>query len=154
VNRFINAALLAVLISATAPSLRPQSESARIGACSLVSKEEVKKHLPWIAALDRLGVEEEPMGASGSSCQYPSVMIQVLPFSQSTIDLVRKKAGIETIKGVGDEAYFYKNANRYAELYVRAGRHFLTLQANVEGNVESVKPGVLNLAKVLVGKLP
>ena len=40
-----------------------------------------------------------------------------------------------------------------AELYVRAGKHLVTLQANVDGHVESVRPGVVNLAKALVAKL-
>ena len=51
----------------------------RIKACSLVPKEEVKKHLPWNAVVDRMEPEEEAIGASGSSCNYPSVFIQVLP---------------------------------------------------------------------------
>ncbi len=127
--------------------------SPKIRACSLVPKEEVKKHLPWISALDGLPIEEEPVGTSGSSCNYPSVFIQVLPFSQRTIDLARQKGGLETVSGVGDEAYFYNNAGRYAELYVKSGRHLVTLQANLDGNLASVKPGVLNLAKALVAKV-
>jgi hypothetical protein len=82
-------------------------------------------------------VEEEPVGTSGSSCNYPSVFIQVLPFSQGTIDLVRRKSGLETIRGVGDEAYLHNNANRYAELYVRTGKHLLTVQANMDAKIES-----------------
>jgi hypothetical protein len=69
------------------------------------------------------------------------------------LDVAREKGGLETIGGVGDEAYFHNNADRYAELYVRAGQHLLTLQANVDGNMEAVKPGVVNLAKALVAKL-
>lgn len=162
-NRFVNAALIAVVVSACLPSLLAQTQtsqqppaagSPRIKACSLVPKEEVKKHLPWIAVLDSMPIEEAPVGTSGSSCNYPSVFIQVLPFSQKTMDLVSKKDGIETIRGVGDEAYLHNNRNRYAELYVRVGKHVLTLQANMEGKIESVKPGVLNLAKAVAAKLP
>lgn len=105
-----------------------------------------------MAALDSMAVQEESIGASGSSCNYPSVTIQVLPFSQSSIDLVRKK-GAETISGVGDEAYFRNNANQYAELYVKAGKHLVTLQADAGDKIETVKPGVLNLAKAIVAKL-
>lgn len=100
-----------------------------------------------------MAIAEEPVGSSGSSCNYPSVFIQILPFPQRTIDLARERGGLETINGVGDDAYFHNNANRYAELYVRAGTHLLTLQANVDGTVESVKPGVVNLAKALVARL-
>lgn len=162
-NGFIKAALVAIgVVSSCPPSLLAQppmsqqpsaSGSPRISACSLVPKEEVKKHLPWLSVLDSMAIEEEPIGISGSSCNYPSVFIQVLPFSQGTVDLLRKKGGLETISGVGDEAYLHNNANRYAELYVRAGKHLLTLQANMDGKIESVKPGVLNLAKALVPKL-
>jgi hypothetical protein len=163
VNRFVKAALLAVgVVAAGPPSLPaqpptsqppPAAGSPRLSACSLVPKEEVKKHLPWIPVLDGMAIEEEPLGSSGSSCNYPSVFIQVLPFSQRMLDVAREKGGLETISGVGDEAYFHNNADRYAELYVRAGKHLLTLQANVDGNLESVKPGVVNLAKALVAKL-
>jgi hypothetical protein len=69
------------------------------------------------------------------------------------IDVARKKGGLETIRGVGDEAYFHNNASRYAELYAGAGKHLLTLQANADDKIVSVKPGVLNLAKALVAKL-
>lgn len=67
--------------------------------------------------------------------------------------MARKKGGIETIAGVGDEAYFHNNANQYAELYVRAGRHLLTLQSNWDGKSEAVKTGTVNLAKALAAKL-
>jgi hypothetical protein len=163
VNRFVQAALLAIgVVSACPPSLLaqpptsqppPAAGAPRISACSLVPKEEVKKHLPWISVLDRMAIEEEPIGSSGSSCNYPSVFIQVLPFSQRMIDSAREKGGLEALSGVGDEAYFHNNADRYAQLYVRAGTHLLTLQANVDGNMEAVKPGVVNLAKALVAKL-
>ena len=133
---------------------RPAGASAqKIAACSLLPKNEVKRHLPWRAALDQMPIEEEPVGVSGSSCNYPSVFIQVLPFSRRTIELAHKKGGLETVAGVGDEAYFHNNRNRYAELYVRVGTHLLTLQANANDTVEAVRPGVLNLAKALVQRL-
>ena len=102
-NRFVNVALMAVgTFSACSLSLLAQPQTsqqppaagpARIKACSLLPKEEVKKHLPWIPVLDRMPIEEEPVGNSGSSCNYPTVFIQVLPFSQGMIDLMRKKSG-------------------------------------------------------------
>lgn len=124
-----------------------------LGACSLMSKEDVRKHLPWPAALDAMAPEEEPIGTTGSSCNYPSVHIQVMPFRQQTIDLLRKKGGLEAVTGVGDEAYFHNNANRYAELYVRVGNRLLTLQASGDSSVDAVKPGVVSLATALVPTL-
>lgn len=135
-------------------SSQPAADLQRIGACSLISKEEVKQHLPWIAVLDSLPVEEDEVGASGSGCNYPSVYIQVLPFSQSALELMREQSELETIGGVGDEAYLRNNANEYAELYVRVGARMLTLQANMDGDIEAVKPGVIGLAQALVDKLP
>lgn len=163
-TRFIDVALIVSGVAlAFPPSLLAQSPAseqrspghgAPIGACSLLPKEDVRKYLPWQAILDGMPVEEEPLGSSGSSCNYPSVFIQIMPFARSMIDIMREKGGLETVSRIGDEAYFYNNGNEYAELYVRAGYYLLTVQANVNGSVESVKPGVLNLAKALVTRLP
>jgi hypothetical protein len=155
-KRFVNALLILLGVGSFCPgSLLAQAPSSpRINACSLVPKEEVKKYLPWIDVLDSMAPEEEPIGDSGSSCNYPSVFIQVLPSSSRILELAREKGGLETISGVGDEAYFHNNADRYAELYVRVGNHLLTVQANVNDTIESVKPGVLSLAKALAAKLP
>jgi len=125
----------------------------RIRACSLLTRETVRQHLPWHAVLDQFPAEEEPIGAAGSSCNYPSVFIQILPFSQGTLDAFRKSGGEEAISGVGDVAYFRHNRQGYAELAVKVGSRTLTLQANVEGNMETVKPATIRLAKALVEKL-
>lgn len=37
---------------------------------------------------------------------------------------------------------------------MKSGKQLLTLQPNLDDNMESVKPGVLSLAKALVAKLP
>jgi hypothetical protein len=154
--RFLTAAIGAAVISVSSSSLSAQSRPAAppvIGACSLVSKAEVKTHLPWRPLLEQFPAEEEAMGTYGSGCEYPSVRVQVMTFSQGTVDNIRKKSGIETVSGIGDEAYFFNNANRYAELYVKVGARMLTLQANVNETVDGVKPGVMSLARVLVTKL-
>lgn len=163
VARHVRAALVAAVVLSALPAAlpaqapgsrqQPATAPARIAVCALVPKAEVKRHLPWISALDGIAIEEEAVGSYGSSCNYPSVLVQVMPFSQGMIDVARKKGGLETVSGVGDEAYFYNNANEYAELYVRAGKQLLTLQANLDGNLAAVKPGVLALAKVFVAKL-
>jgi hypothetical protein len=153
-NRLVLVALAAVgIVSAHPQTLQAQSDQAPPAACSLVPKEEVKKHLPWNAVLDGMPIEEEPIGASGSSCSYPTVFIQVLPFSQRMIDAMREKGGLEGIGDVGDEAYFRNNRDQYAELFIRVGKYLLTLQADVDGNMASVKPGAMSLAKALVEKL-
>lgn len=139
------------------PSLHAQrpaaAGTAAIRACALVTKADVKKHLPWAPMLDNMPVEEEPVGATGSSCNYPSVTIQVLPFSRRTLDMVRAKKGTDAIDGIGDEAYFHRNPNGYGELYAKVGTHLLTLQATAEDDISAVKPGVESLARALVTKL-
>ena len=134
-------------------SQQPAASAQKIKACSLLTKAEVKQHLPWIAALDQMPVEEEAIGNYGSSCNYPSVTIQVLPFSQGTIDALRKQGGLENVSGLGDEGYFHNNPNGYAEFYVKVGKQMLTVQANARDKVDAVKPGALSLAKALVAKL-
>ena len=133
----------------------PTAGLQRIQVCTLVPKEEVKKHLPWIDALDRMPITEEPIGANGSSCGYPTVDVQVLAFNRGFLDAARKSAPLETIPGIGDEAYFRNNQNRYAELFVKVGPRLLTLQAGAEGagKMEAVKSRVIELAKVYVAKL-
>jgi hypothetical protein len=161
-NRFVRFALLAALVVGTAsPSLgagasasqKPAGGAAKIKACSVVTKEEVKKHLPWRPQLDTMPIEEEAVGATGSSCNYPSVFVQILPFSQATMDAFRKSKGIEPLSGIGDEAMFRNNADNYAEVAVKVGAHIVTLQANVDGNMSTIKPATLNLAKLYVTKL-
>ncbi|MGH7717687.1 MAG: hypothetical protein ACREON_02430 [Gemmatimonadaceae bacterium] len=159
-NRFINAAVIAVsFVHAWPSSLQtqqskasPATTSPRISACSLLPKAEVKKHLPWGALVDQMEPEEEPVGTAGSSCNYPSVFIQVLPAFR--ISNAQQKGEYETINGIGDEALFRNNRDRYAELFVRTGKYALTLQANANPSIEAVKAGVLNLARALVAKLP
>lgn len=125
----------------------------QVEACKLVPREEVKKHLPWIAALDQLPLEEAAIGTSGSSCNYPTVFVQVVPFNQGAIDALRREGSLEVISGVGDEAHFRNNRDRYAELVVRIGPRMLTLQANGEGKMDAVKASVIDLARVYVTAL-
>jgi hypothetical protein len=161
VTRAFAAAVIAVglvsipaALAAEPPSQRSSAPPAsRIQACSLLPAAEVKKHLPWRPQLDQFAPEEEPIGTIGSSCNYPTVFIQVLPFSQNMINIMREKGGLETLSGVGDEAYFHNNRDRYAEFFVRVGQRMLTLQANVDGNMPTVKAGSINLARALVARL-
>lgn len=155
-NRFFVALLTALAIASLCPKVlsAQASVSPAIRVCSLLPKEEVKRHVPWIDVLDHMEPEEEAIGDSGSSCNYPSVHIQVLPASSRILEIARERGGLERISGIGDEAYFYNNSDEYAEIYVRAGRHILTVQADVNDQIESVKPGALNLARALVARLP
>lgn len=125
----------------------------RLQVCTLVSKEEVKKHLPWAAMLDQMPIEEMPIGNDGSSCEFPTVGVQVLTYSRGFVDAAAKSAPLEPVPGLGDEAYFRNNKNRYAEVMVKVGPRLLTLQASADGDIDKVKPRVIELAKVYVAKL-
>lgn len=150
-----------VVLGVLSPSLiaiqkpDPAAKSNRIKVCELLPKEEVRKHFPWEAMFDQMKIEEEAIGPEGSSCSYPSVHVQVLPYTQSFIDAARKAGGLEPVAGVGDEAYFRNNNNLFAELYARIDKRILTLQASVprDGKAETVKPALVNLAKAYVAKL-
>lgn len=148
--------LQAALLAARQPiGVAQGGPPARVAACKLLPKEEVKKLLPWEAMFDQMPIEEDPIGATGSSCNYPSATIQVLAYTPRFFDGVRKLGRLEPVAGVGDEAYFFANPRGYAELYARAGNRIVTVQAN-EGpkqKIEALKPGVITLAKALIAKL-
>ncbi len=63
-SRSIRLAAVAACIGALVEPLWAQP----VEVCKLVPKDEVKRHLPWIDALDQLPIEEEAIGTSGSSC--------------------------------------------------------------------------------------
>jgi hypothetical protein len=143
--------LLLTLAVTGSTGQKPAAPNAkRISACSLLTREEVKKHAPWAALLDQFETEEEPIGTA-----YPSVMIQVLPYTPNFFEVVRQRGKLEAVSGVGEEAYFYENPAGYAELYARVGKHILTIQRNLgTGERAAVaKPGVTTLAQALAAKL-
>lgn len=74
-------------------------------------------------------------------------------FSRSFIEALRKSGQLEGISGVGDEAYFRNNKDLYAELVVKIGSRLLTLQADADKGMETVKSHVIELARVYVAKL-
>ena len=151
-NKLFVAGILAGVFSTT-PRAYFEGDQPPVKVCSLLPKAEVKKHLPWIAALDGMQPEEIAIGTRGSSCNYPSADIQVLSFSQGTMDAIKKQSGVEKLSGVGDEAYFRDNRGEYAEVYVKVGNRILTVQGNVNNNMGAIKAGSVSLAKALVEKL-
>jgi hypothetical protein len=145
--------VLVVLSSCLPMAAQAPNESKRIAACSLLPKAEVRKHLPWNDIVNGMAPEEEQVGAAGSSCNYPSVFIQVFPVGRLVRGKPTTEPGWEPVAGVGDEAWFRPNRTNYAELYVKTATHTLTIQASADGKVEAVKPGTLSLAKALLAKL-
>ncbi|MBA2305244.1 MAG: hypothetical protein H0W08_21805 [Acidobacteria bacterium] len=115
----------------------------------------MKKLVPWAPMLDQFPSQEEPIGPTGSSCAYPGIHIQVMSFSQQTIDAAKKRGRLAPVAEVADEAYLYENPSGYIELYAKVGKHLVTVQKSVRADekTESVRPGVIALAKALAAKL-
>jgi len=126
-----------------------------VKVCDLVPRAEVKKLIGGNDIFDMMAPTEEALGSYGSSCNYPGVLIQVLPFQRTSIDAAKKRGRLETVTGVGEEAYLYENAAGYVELYVKAGARLVTLQRSIGlgATAATVRPGVVALANAVIAKL-
>lgn len=127
-----------------------------VNACSLLSLAEVKKLAPWQPHLDPYAKGEDgALGSYGSSCEYPTVGIQVMAFNRSTIDAFLKLGPMESVGGVGDEAYVRSNRGYFAELVARVGPHLLTVQLSIEGSktFEATKPSLIEIGKAFAARL-
>jgi hypothetical protein len=156
------AALLASILvvwicSAAGPSgQRAGAAYQAVKVCPLVSVAEVKKIAPWAPQLDQFATaEEETVGASGSSCNYPTVLVQVLEYRPQTIDTLRKSGPLETVAGIGEEAYARDNRGKFAEVVARVGPHLLTVQFDIGTNqtYATAKPTAIELAKLFASRL-
>ena len=127
-----------------------------VKVCSLLSLADVKKLAPWPPQLDSFAkAEEQALGTYGSSCNYPTATVQVMVFSQRSLDYARKIYKLDPVAGVGDEAFLRNNQNNFAELMVRVGPHLLTVQLNIGTNqtYETAKPTLVELGKAFAAKL-
>ena len=131
----------------------PPAAAGPIAVCKLLTRDEVKKHLPWEALFDRFPDEEIAIGTSGSSCEYPSVGVQVLPFTPQFQETARKSGFTEPVPNVGDEAYYRMSPSGNAEIYVKVGARILTIQAPASQKADAVKAGVISLARAYAAKL-
>src|SRR6476620_1486135 len=146
-SRVVSIVLVVAACALELPVLAQQSPAPPVKVCGLLPKGEEKKLIGGNQFFDTMAPEEEALGTYGSSCNYPSVTIQVMPFQQSTFDTARKRGRLESVAGVGDEAYLYNNPAGYAELYVKVGSRLLTLQRSVAmgQTVADVRSGVIAL---------
>jgi hypothetical protein len=106
-------------------------------------------------AFDGAAPREEPLGSHGSSCVYPGLMIQVVPFVRASIDAAKARGGLSVILGIGEEAYLYDNRAGYAEIYAKVGPRLLVVQRALLGNgsLDENRPKMIVLARALAGKL-
>jgi len=154
-TRLMRIVTVATACALPMPAHASQPSAAGIKVCELLPKDEVKKLIGGDQIFDMKPPEEEPLGTYGSSCNYPTVMVQVIPFNQSTIDAARKRGRLESVPNVGDAAWLYDNPAGYAELYVKIGARLLTLQRSVGmgKTLSDVRSGVIALATALVPKV-
>ena len=129
-------------------------------ACSVLTRAEVRKHVPWDDQMESIfPKEEEDRTASGSGCEYPSVRVQVMTTSpdhwKRWVDTVRNPT-VERVAGVGDEAYIRDNKGRFAEFYAKRGGHLVSLQKSLKAGetMQTSKPQLAALAKAVLAKLP
>jgi hypothetical protein len=150
-----------VIVGMTTPSLFAQARGgtsgSRMHACSLLTREVVTKYgtSEGTRFLDTFKPQEDELGATGSSCEYGGINLQVDPFARA--DEMRKGMGKEwtPVSGVGETAYFHNNSDRYAELIVWSGAHHFTIQMGVPqgSTADAVKPKTIALANALIPSL-
>ena len=126
----------------------------RPNACSILTREEVKKIMQWNAVFDKQKETEEPFG-SGSVCFYPGVHVFVGTRWASDIESARRRGPVTPVAGIGDEAFLHANGSSFAELYIRVGDRRLHVQRGIPftETFESVKPSLIALGKALAAKL-
>jgi hypothetical protein len=133
----------------------PASAAPVSGACSILSKAEIK---PFSSnrLFDQLPAEEMQEGR-GSSCNYAGVFIQLDVIAFGTIETMSrdKRERIEAVRGVGDAAYVRNNRDEYAELYARVGQRTFTIQLDIgpQETFASVRPRLLQMGAAMAAKL-
>ena len=97
-----------------------------------------------------------PLNASAqkASANYPNAHIRIFGFHPNNVEEMKKGRPVETLSGLGDEAWYRNNRNRYAEVFVRKGTYAVTVQGSSNVSIEVAKAGAISLAKALVAKLP
>jgi hypothetical protein len=126
-----------------------------VKVCSLVSLAEMKKLAPWPSSVDQHAKAEEVSLPPRSLCVYPTAQIQVEPYRQQIIDTARKRAQLDPVAGIGDEAYIGNNRNLFALVYAKVGPHLLTVEMEIPvgKKFETAKPTAVEIAKAFAAKL-
>jgi hypothetical protein len=152
----VNTLAVLIISAGTAVPIAAQATSGGqyqvVKVCALVAVAEVKKLATWPAVYDKQ-VEEQPV-AGGSSCDYPTAHVQVTQFRQNLFDAVGKDAGVERIAGIGDAALL-RNSDTFADLFVKAGPHLVTVQMNfgAGSTFANSKAAMIEIGKAFATKL-
>ena len=128
----------------------------RVSACALLPTDLMIKVGGINQAMVKyLKPEEEPLGTTGSACEYASVRLQVSPLGSSQPKRESPGKEWQAVSGVGDAAYFRRNGSQYAELVVWSASNYFTIQFGVPtgGTPESIRPNTIALAGAVVASL-
>ena len=137
----------------------------RIGACSLLSGEEIKTLLGerTPAYFDLIPPSEEPLGGGGSECFISTIVIQLDAVSvarfQANMETYASRNTYERLTGIGDEAYFYEQdpggVSHVVGVYSRVGEHVLVVSMDVtDGDTPaSLRPSLVTLVRAAEQKL-
>lgn len=130
-RRILSMALLTVasvgttLFTLSAATAQPDV----VHACTVLSKAEVKKIVPWQDFLDQMPLQEDPI-AGGTGCSFPSAYVQVM---------TKDAAGWKRF------------------LNAKVGAYVITIQRTLDAmqgiTMDEAKPGVIELGKAYVDKL-
>jgi hypothetical protein len=149
----LTASAMGVLIATTSIAAPAQ------GACSILSRDEVKPFAGGSPVFDMFPPEQEQSGR-GTACNYGLgvIYMQLDPFQFATIDAERSKPGanFEAVPGVGDAAYAHENTRSDdAEIYFRVGQRVVTIQMTIPPGqtYASVKPRLIGLSRAIAAKL-
>ena len=123
-----------------------------IKACSILTKDLVEPFTENKRLLDLFPPDEETSPAS-SACEYGVVRLQHYPSRPGAPRTIPKD--FQPLAGVGEQAAFRSNGNRYAEMLVWSGAHHFTLQVAVPtgSTAEAIKPKTVTLANAIIQKL-
>ena len=123
-------------------------------ACAVLTRDLVAPFTENKKMLDLIPPEEEPLGTSGTACEYGAVRLQLFPGRGGKRTVSAKD--LQPISGAGEGGYFRSNRDRYAELLVWTSKHSLDLQVSVPSGrtAEAIKPDVVALANAIIAKLP
>ena len=97
---------------------------------------------------------EDSIGSSGSGCDYGGIRIQIDPFPRAVFEKQRQPTWI-VVPAVGDISYFRDNQGMWAELYMSAGPHVVTIQMDIPDGrtAASIQSNAVALAKAILSKL-
>ena len=148
----IQLSVVMLLMSGTQTPLTSQ-----IQACSLITRSEAAQILakPELASAQVIAVDEEDCGYLGSGFDIHTELLKSVPgWSAWKNDLI-KQGKAEAVEGIGDEAAFSKDGNGDYLVVARKGDRIVTVTMYAsEGTAAQLKPKLIQLATVAMGKLP